>query len=619
MMLGVRPSVYRNVTCSAIVCCVISCSQPARAPNSGLPASSSNRSPSAGGSDLISEPRFMSHVQLLAHDQLEGRGTGSRGIDLAAGYIAGQFAAIGLAPGGDQETYFQNFSIPGDPRVSNSTQLSIAGRTPSPVLEADFVPLGSSSESAFEGELVFAGYGLTVPDKEYNDYDGLEVKGKVVVVFRGQPPRLSGEVQPRERALFDRKIERAAELQAAAVLFVNVAPAADATDTLIPFGRRRGSTPRLPAMHITRALADAFLAAANKPSLNELQEAIGRGEKASTSLAGTVATGKVVLERENWPSRNVIGVLRGNGPQANEVVVLGAHYDHLGIREGQIYNGADDNASGSAGVIEVCRALAQIPDRNRTLLCMTFTGEEIGLLGSEHFVEHPTVPIRSIVAMLNMDMIGRWTPNVEANELAIQGLGTGDKFSGIVQRRADEAGIHFLPDASAKGPSDHASFYDADVPSLFFFTGVHSDYHRPGDDIEKINAAGGVKIATLVARITLDLINAESAPKFAKVESNPRIFRGPQPSSVVMGIVPDQGGESGGPGWPIAEVMDGGGAAKAGMKAGDRILSVDGQTISGLSDYYKATEKKKAGDVVAVNVLRGKEEITLQVELGARQ
>jgi hypothetical protein len=496
--------------------------------------------------------------------------------------------------------------------------LTVKDRPDSPKLKTDFIPLGPSSEGSFEGELVFAGYGLTVPDKNYDDYAGLDVQDKVVIAFRGQPPQFRGEGQPRERALFDRKIERAAELGATAVLFVNVAPTDDTSDTLIPFGRRRGAA-SLPTLHITRALADEWLAAANKPSLTALQEANDCGEIASISLSEVAVSGNVALEREDWPVRNVIGVVPGNGPQADQFVVLGAHYDHLGIREGQIYNGADDNASGSAGVIEACAAIARAPVRNRTLLCMTFTGEEIGLLGSKHYVEHPTVPIASIVAMLNMDMIGRWTPDIEANELAIQGLGTGNSFTGIIQRHANQAGIKFVPDPSAKGPSDHASFYGASIPSLFFFTGVHADYHQPGDDVEKINAAGGAKIASMVAHVTLDLINADSPPRFQEVEQSARIFRGPQPGSVVMGIVPNQDADLNGPGWPIAEVMENGGAAKAGMKPGDRILSVDGQSISGISDYFKATEKKKPGDVVAVSIRRGKEELTLQVELAARQ
>lgn len=565
----------------------------------------------------IQMERVRTHIQVLAHDDLEGRGTGSRGIDIAAGYIAGQFAALGVEPGGKDGSYFQNFIIPGDPEIGDQTRLTVSGQDPL-TLRTDFVPLGASGEGAFDGELVFVGYAIVDPTANQDDFEGLDVDGKVAVAFRGQPPSSSDQRAPRERALFDRKIKSASERGAKAIWIVNQAPADGQTDELLPFSGRRGRSGTLPAMHVRRAIVDDLLAAARQPTLADLQKALDGGGKVSVELGGVRALGAVELKSESLPSRNVIGLVPGNGPDADQVVVIGAHYDHLGVRDGQIYNGADDNASGTAGVIEACGAIAKMPSRNRTLLCMTFTGEEIGLLGSEHFVESPTVPMNKIVAMLNMDMIGRWTPNAEANELAVQGLGTGDSFPQIIEKRTREAGIKPIPDPSAKGPSDHAPFYGANVPALFFFTGIHSDYHRPGDDIEKVNFDGVAQITTLVTRITYDLINASTPPVFAKVDAPANIFRGPRPSPVVMGIMPGQSEDSPQAGWPIADVVDGGGAAKAGMRPGDRILSVDGHAISSLADYYKATEKKKAGDIVPVVVRRGSDEITLQVELAAR-
>lgn len=605
------------VLLSFVTSSVLSCAAQKRTARQDFVNEATRDSQIATKQEAISTVSVRKHIEFLASDQLEGRGTGSRGIDLAAGYIAGQFAAIGLEPGGDAGTYFQNFTVPSEAKISSKTRLTIKDRKDPLQLNTDFVPLSSSAESEFEGQVVFAGYGLTKSERQYDDYAGLDVKDKIVLAFRGQPPQWDAETAPRERTVFERKIARAAELGAAAILFVNTAPAGDGSDKLISFGRR-GRPAAIPAMHIRRAIAEEILAEANKPTLTSLQEMLTRGEKAAFEISGVDVSGEVSLEREDLPARNVIGVLPGTGSMADQFVILGAHYDHLGVRDGVIYNGADDNASGSAAVIEVCKELAQVPVRERTIICMTFSGEEIGLLGSEHYVQHPTVPLASITAMVNIDMIGRWTPGVEANELAIQGLGTGDCFKRVIQCRAEEAGIHFLPDASAKGPSDHASFYEANIPSLFFFTGVHADYHRPGDDVEKVNVEGAAKIADLVSTITLDLLNVKERPQFAQVDTRPRIFRGPQPSGVVMGIVPDMEADSTERGWPIADVTEGMGAAKAGMKPGDRILSVAGQRISGLSDYYKATENKKPGDIVDVLVQRGKEELTLQVELSAR-
>lgn len=620
VILNQRRTIVRTPVLLILLVCPLSCSQGSRRQKDAGPTSQT-RNAAAGAKpscvEPISESQLLAHIAILAHDQLEGRGTGSEGIDLAAGYVAGQLAVSGVEPGGDGKSYFQKFEIPGDARISPTTTLGFSGVRRKPELDADFIPLARSAEGKFDAPLVFAGYGLTDADRKHDDYEGLDVKGKAVLVFRGQPPQLNSESQPRERTLFDRKFERAKELGASAILFVNTAPTAEETEKLIPFGRR-GRVADVPAVHISRALADEVLTAAGQPSLSSLQETIDKGENVPVSLAGVTVSGTVAIQRDIWPSRNVIGLVPGNGPQADQYVVLGAHYDHLGVREGQIHNGADDNASGTAGVIEICEAIARNPNRNRSLLCMAFTGEEIGLLGSKHYTEKSTVPMKSIIAMVNLDMIGRWTPNVEENELAIQGLGTGDSFQEIVDRHTSRAGINFLPDPSAKGPSDHASFYEAEVPSLFFFTGVHGDYHRPGDDVEKINASGAARIATLVAGITLDLINCEQPPKFTKVDKPARIFRGPPPSPVIMGIVPDMEADAATPDWLIADVLPNGGAANAGMKAGDRILSLDGTPISKLADYYKATVDKKAGDVVSVVVRRGSEEITLRVELAAR-
>ncbi|MFN0196070.1 MAG: M28 family peptidase [Planctomycetaceae bacterium] len=458
---------------------------------------------------------------------------------------------------------------------------------------------------------------MTDAEKKYDDYEGLDVAGRVVIVLRGVPPQLKSDPAPRERALFDKKIERAVELDAAAILFVNTTPESDVTEKLLPFGRR-SRVADVPLVHVSRSMTDEVLTAAGLPALKTLQESIDKGEKASQVVPGVSISGSVAVEKVVWPSRNVIGLVRGNGPQADEYVVIGAHYDHLGIQDGKIHNGADDNASGTAAVVEICEAIAGLPNRNRSLLCMAFTGEEIGLLGSEHYAAHSTVPIQSIIAMINLDMIGRWTPGIEENELAIQGLGTGDSFQLVVDRHVQPEGIKYIPDPSASGPSDHASFYEAKVPSLFFFTGVHEDYHRPGDDVEKINAKGAAQIATLVGNVTLDLLTGEQRPKYIEVDKQARIFRGPPPSPVVMGILPDPEQDSSKPGWLIGEVVPTGGAAKGGMKSGDRILSLDGSPIKKMSDYYKATANKKAGDVVSVVVRRGTEDVTLQIELAAR-
>ncbi len=584
------------------------------------PRRTASKDPSTSGVPAITAERYLSHIALLAHDELGGRGTGSSGIDVAAGYIAGQFAASGLRPGGPGGTYFQPFTIPSDPKLLEATRFEVRGASVPLVLNEDYTPFGFSARGRFDGDVVFVGYGISAPDHNYDDYLGIDVSDKVVLMLRREPPGLAKGSRFSSHATFESKMSLAAEKGAIAVLIANQEPEADDIDSLTPFGAN-GKTERIPALHISRDVANRFLTEGGLPSLSEVQKSIDETHKPiSAPLENVAVAGEVAYQFTDLAARNVIGVLPGMGPRAGEYVVIGGHYDHLGIRRREIHNGADDNASGSAGVIEVCRSLANAPFRDRSVLCMAFTGEEIGLLGSEHYVNEPTVPPGSIRAMINMDMIGRWNPNDEANKLGIQGLGTGTSFKEIVDRRTQEAGIEYLPDPSAKGPSDHASFYGAGIPSLFFFTGVHDDYHQPGDDTEKINAEGGARIARLVYTIALDLANAQVAPVFARVDQPAIIFRSGAAGGrgVVMGIMPDMEDESDEPGWRVAMVVPSGGADKAGMKSGDRIVRIGGQSINTMSDYRKATKGKKPGDFVSVVVRRANEELTLQVELASR-
>lgn len=563
--------------------------------------------------------RFLGHVTFLAHDELKGRGTGSNGIDLAAGYMAGQFAAAGIEPGGPGGTYLQHFPVVGG-KVLEATFLTMDGRDEPAELGEQYNPFGFSAEGDYAGDAVFVGYGITDSDRGHDDYADIDVEGKVVVMLRREPPDWSDGAGPTNNASFATKVGLAAEHGASAVMIVNQDPGRNGVDGLMRF-RGGGDPEAVPALHVRRALVDEWLASAEMPSLFALQWFLDRGYgPVSTPIPGIRCTGHVAYEK--IIGRNVIGVLPGTGPNKDEHVVIGAHYDHLGENPRGIHNGADDNASGTAGVIELARAMAAQPKRDRSMIFMGFSGEEMGLLGSRYYVDHPTVPVDSIVAMLNMDMIGRHDPESDMNRLAIQGLGTGDSYKDIVTGYTQAAGMEYDGDDSALGPSDHSSFYRAGVPSLFFFTGLHSDYHRPGDDTEKVNIAGAVEIATLVGELALDIANAPERPVYAEVNQRANIGRGRSRASssggVVMGILPDQDDESGEKGWRIARVMPDGGAAQAGMQDGDRILRIGGKEVNTFSDYREAVGDKKPGDVVEVAVKRGADEVNLKVTLAAR-
>lgn len=575
----------------------------------------------AGAIDSAADPalsvdRIRAHVSFLANDELEGRGTGDDGIDLAAGYIAANFSAAGLKPGATDGGWFQRFTIDDDPTLRADTRLAFSGKlTADAALRTDFMPFGFSGAGKFDAEVMFVGYGIANEDRKHDDYAGVDVQGKVVLMLRREPAGWSADGMPSRHARFESKAKLAVEKGAAAMMIVNQAPSADETDTLMPFGRS-GSTQPIPAIHISRMLADRLLAAGSLPSISELQKKLDdQGACASAALNGVRAAGEVAYDTPHIVARNVVGVLPGTGPRAEEYVVIGAHYDHLGIRRDQIHNGADDNASGTSAVMELARAFASMPSRERSIIFMTFAGEEIGLNGSRHFAAHPTVPIESIKAMINMDMIGRLDHQTEENMLAIQGLGTGSTFKEIVNRHTESLSVKYIPDDSAIGPSDHDSFYRAGVPSLFFYTGDHADYHQPGDDVEKVNFAGIAEVAELVRRIATDLVNGAEPPAYAEVTKPAQIFRG---SGVVIGIVPDREDGSNQPGWRVAAVMPNGGAGKAGIKPGDRITSVNGHPVSNVSDYRAATKNSKPGETVDVVVVRGDETLELKVELSSR-
>lgn len=570
----------------------------------------------------IAEERLLRHIALLAHDELKGRDTGSDGIDLAAGYIAGQFAAAELVPAGPGGTYFQEFEVSGRATLLEDTSLTIdatgAGRDAPTVavLREDYLPFSFSAKGSFDVDLVFVGYGVTNPEHDHDDYADIDVRGKAALMFRREPPGWNPGGGFTSHAGFETKVALAEKHGASAVVIVNQDPGVDGVDGLMRFSRGDQSH-GLPALHVKRALAEDWLTVAGAPSLKELQTDLDE-KKGSRSrpLTGVRLRGAVNYEVEKLIARNVLGLLPGVGPRRNDYVVIGGHYDHLGVDDGEIHNGADDNASGTAAVIEAAHALRAVPDRDRSVLFMAFSAEEIGLLGSKHFVNHPTVPAESITAMINLDMIGRLNKEDEANMLSIQGLGTGDRFKDIITERTGAVGMQYVPDDSARGPSDHASFESIGVPSLFFFTGIHDDYHAPGDDTEKVNVRGVAEISELVCRIALDLINSDEKVQFVKVNQRARIRRGRE-SRVVIGILPGNREEGESQGWPVAQVLPGGGAAKAGMKSGDRIVQIDGQSIDGLSDYQRAVRGKRPGEVISVSVLRDNQPVTLSVELAS--
>lgn len=390
-------------------------------------------------------------------------------------------------------------------------------------------------------------------------------------------------------------------------------------DPLMPFGyggTRAGKS--IPCFHLAQAAVNQLLDKSIKSGLAELEAAIDRtGKPASCDLPGWSASGQATVKLIRRPVKNVIGLLEGNGPLKDETIVIGAHFDHLGYGgEGslaphsmEIHNGADDNASGTAGLLELARRLGRreqpLP---RSILFLAFTGEERGLLGAEEYVKNPLVPLERTVAMLNMDMIGR----LDGDKLTVFGTGTSTRWNELVDALSEPLNLKIAKKPEGFGPSDHSAFYAKKIPVLHLFTGTHSDYHRPGDDWDKINVEGMDRIVTLMEQLTLDVAMQETRPDYLEVKGTASIERtGSRP---YFGSIPDFGTEA--EGYAIQGVSPDSPAEKGGLKGGDVIVEFGGNRIGGLDDFDLALRKFSPGEQVEIVVLRKGERVTVKVTLG---
>jgi peptidase M28-like protein/PDZ domain-containing protein/PA domain-containing protein len=574
----------------------------------------------------LSAARYLQDVWYLSRDEMKGRGDGTPELDQAADYIAAEFRKAGLQPAGENGSYFQNFDVTTGAVLGPKNSLEIAGRTLK--IDDDFVPIVFSDTAEFEGPLVFAGYGITAPEYKYDDYAGIDVTNKIVVVLRFEPQEtdeksvFAGKDLTPHASLVNKAIN--ARLHGAKGIIFVTGPLNHDYEEVGPVARREQyGDLGIPAVHATRA---AISAALGGKDLADIQRAIDANLQAqSFDVMGVSARIATDVERTRKSVKNVVAMLPGSDAALkSEYVVLGAHYDHLGLGDrnslapsqiGQVHHGADDNASGTAGVMELARAAqTDKPRWKRSVLFMAFAGEEIGLLGSSWYANHPTVPADKIDAMLNMDMIGR----MSKDRLFVGGVGTSPDYKPMIDQFGKNSGLDIEVTESGYGSSDHTSFNVKKIPVLFFFSGLHTDYHKPSDTYDKINAQGAIEVLSLVYRIT-DRLAAETK----KIAYNEVLTAQPAGRASgggygpYFGSIPDFRDDI--KGVLFAAVQDNSPAAKAGLKAGDTMTSFDGKTILTLNDYAYALRLKKPGDVVPVTVKRGNGEIKVDVTLEARK
>jgi Peptidase family M28/PDZ domain/PA domain len=584
--------------------------------------------PSAAGEAEVTAEDLLAHVRTLASDQLEGRGSGTPGEERAAEYVAAEFLRLGLEPLGKDKTPFQTVEMAGTFRAKPTCKLELDGPG-GPLdlaLEREWMPLSASADGEIAADVVFAGYGIRAPELKYDDYAGLDVKGKIVVVFRNAPagPWWADQRSRMRHAPLVQKLRHAADLGAKAVLVANdprtfaegkggAAGARPDTAVTDEIGARLAA---IPFAHVTLGAAERLFPAAFGKSPRDLEDRIN-GEDGATpaSMPGKGRLRLVVhTEREVLKGRNVCALLRAGAPDAtDEVVVIGAHHDHLGRGGGgslarspeerrEIHNGADDNASGVAGVLEAAEYLAaRRGELKRSVLFVTFTGEERGLLGSLWFVEAPPVPLSRVAAMVNLDMIGR----LQGRRLFVGGVGTSPGFKALVESSAKDLGVDVALGDGGRAPSDNTSFYAKRIPVLWLFSGMHPDYHRPADDVEKIDAPGMEKAARLAARLAEGLAKLPVRPEFTRADA------GGEPPRAVLGIVAEQAPG----GVRIGQVQEGAAAAAAGLLEGDVIVAIDGEATPDLGALREVLFARDVGDKVKVKARRGEKEIEVEVAL----
>ena len=579
--------------------------------------------------------RYLNDIKVLTAPAMEGRGDDTKGIELATKMLEDRYKSLGLLPAGTNG-YRQPFSVVTGAKLlgNNSIHEQVGGVSKDIKLNDQFVPFSFSSSGQASAPLVFVGYGATADEFMYDDYSGIDARDKIVVLLRYEPPSFATHTNNQgltQHAALITKAINARNHGAKAVVVVNGKLNNDEQDNLTRFGSVSGpENAGIILVQVKNDVAQPWFAAAGKSLATVQDQMNAAGKPASFAFPDSVKLAiDVSIETERNTVNNVLAYLPG---KSDEYVVLGAHYDHLGYGHydslapsqiGQIHPGADDNASGTAGLLELARLLAPLRGQlQRGILFTSFAGEELGLLGSAEWVKDPTKPIDKDVAMLNMDMIGR----IRENTVYIGGVGTGSTFQAVLAPLEKSTNFKFQDSAGGYASSDHISFVTRKVPILFFFSGLHSDYHRPSDTWDKINAPDAARLLDFVAQVALKLDAGNTRPTFIAVKAteNPHAgLTGDEGGGgggygPYFGSVPDFG-ESEEKGVRFSDVEAGSPAAKAGLKGGDVLVRFGDKPITNLYDFTDALRASKVGQVVEVTVMRDGKPLKVSVKLEQRR
>lgn len=627
-------------------------------------------------------------LEFLADDARKGREPGTPEIEEAAEHIAGVFRDLGLETELFDGEPFQPFEVDmgaraGDGANNRVTRLDEKAEAATTYnVDEAMQPLTLGASGTASGPVVFAGYGITAPELNYDDYAGIDAEGAIVVLLRKTPA--GGQDNPfaeranQKYAYFVTKVQNAVQHGAAGVLIINdpasvqeqkkrlesrlereraqlkklqetidSAPEgldqvlqrlsenrervegqvvqlrqelSEAEAGLLDVGQAGGGSDpaKIPVASFSRVIASQWLQEALGKPLVDLESSIADAmTPQSAVLEGVRVRLQTEVIRARVETSNVVGVLPGRGELADETIVIGAHYDHVGMgRYGSlapgvvaIHNGADDNASGTVTMMEVARRLVaqldEAPERRR-LVFIAFSAEERGLLGSKHYVEAPRFPLARTAAMINLDMVGR----LNDNELTVYGTGTASEFDGLLDRLNEQHGFNLVRSPSGYGPSDHTSFYQKKIPVLFFFTGLHNDYHRPSDDFDKINFGGLGRITDMVTDAARSLATGPR-PTYQPTEPGGGVRR---QMTVWLGIRMREQSDS----VAVSEVSPESPAQRAGLLVGDIIAAIDDKKISSSDDILGLLRRKKPGDRIELKVSRQEQTEMMEAILADR-
>jgi hypothetical protein len=561
--------------------------------------------------------RILRDVAWLADPERQGRGVGTPGLEQASRYVEGRMKTLGLAPAGDGGTFEQRVAVPTGVRVEPSTAVAIDG---APAPADGYAPFAFSSSGKASGEVVLAGYGIVSKERGIDDYKGVDAKDKIVLVHRFVPVHMPGHADPSSddrRRLGDVRFKAwvAREHGARALIVVDWPERVH--------GGPVSKDPEPPEAPLPGLSVEGPADDAGIPVVALRRAAAARAVAGLERRGRVTASVEVQLARTQAEAFNVVGRLAAQAPDRRDgVIVLGAHVDHLGLGgPGSLepdshaaHLGADDNASGTATMLEIARGLAQHPERlRRDVVFVAFTGEETGVIGSTLFTKTPpgALAMNNVVAMVNLDMVGR----MQNSRLMVLGGESAPEWAGLVQPACDAAGIACQISGDGYGPSDHMPFYAAGVPVLFFFTGPQPDYHKPSDTADKINAAGAAQVARIgqdvaVALGATDKLTYRAAP-------SPPPLGDVRHSHASLGTIPDySGAPTSEPGVLLAGVRPGGAADKAGIRRGDVLVKLGEHALRSIEDFTLALDAQQPGDVVKVVVVRDGKRVELTATLG---